>query len=65
MLADVDLTRPLPGLSPVCGKPVIAHFDAGGCRRMAAFRFTERVIKIKVSWPTGLADQKAFPGLAG
>ena len=29
MPAEVDVTLPLPGLSPVCGKPVIARFDGG------------------------------------
>ena len=29
MPAEVDLTLPLPGLSPVCGKPVDARFDGG------------------------------------
>src|SRR6266853_5169737 len=29
MHAKVDLTLPLPGLSPVCGKPVVARFDGG------------------------------------
>ena len=29
MPAEVDLTLPLPGLSPVCGKPVVARFDGG------------------------------------
>jgi hypothetical protein len=29
MPAEVDLTLALPGLSPVCGKPVIARFDGG------------------------------------
>lgn len=29
MPAEVDLTLPLPGLSPVCGKPVKARFDGG------------------------------------
>jgi hypothetical protein len=29
MHAEVDLTLPLPGLSPVCGKPVVARFDGG------------------------------------
>ncbi len=27
MHAEVDLSLPLPGLSPVCGKPVVARFD--------------------------------------
>jgi hypothetical protein len=29
MPAEVDLIVPLPGLSPVCGKPVVARFDGG------------------------------------
>lgn len=29
MPAEVDPTLPLPGLSPVCGKPVMARFDGG------------------------------------
>ena len=29
MHAEVDLSLPLPGLSPVCGKPVVARFDGG------------------------------------
>jgi hypothetical protein len=29
MPAKVDPTLPLPGLSPVCGKPVVARFDGG------------------------------------
>jgi hypothetical protein len=29
MPAEVDPTLPLPGLSPVCGKPVVARFDGG------------------------------------
>src|SRR5258708_7866651 len=29
MPAEVELTLPLPGLSPVCGKPVVARFDGG------------------------------------
>jgi hypothetical protein len=29
MPAEVDLTLPLPGLSPVCGKPIVACFDGG------------------------------------
>jgi site-specific recombinase XerD len=29
MPAEVDLTLPLPGLSPVCGKPIVARFDGG------------------------------------
>jgi Transposase DDE domain group 1 len=29
MPAEVDLTLPLPGLSPVCGKRVVARFDGG------------------------------------
>jgi hypothetical protein len=29
MPAEVDLTLSLPGLSPVCGKPVVARFDGG------------------------------------
>src|ERR1700688_64676 len=29
MHAEVDLTLPLPGLSPVCGKPIVARFDGG------------------------------------
>jgi hypothetical protein len=29
MHAEVDPTLPLPGLSPVCGKPVVARFDGG------------------------------------
>lgn len=29
MPAEVDLTLPLPGLSPICGKPVVARFDGG------------------------------------
>ena len=29
MPAAVDSTLPLPGLSPLCGKPVIARFDGG------------------------------------
>ena len=29
MPAEVDLTLPLPGLSSVCGKPVVARFDGG------------------------------------
>jgi hypothetical protein len=29
MPAEVDLTLALPGLSPVCGKPIIARFDDG------------------------------------
>jgi hypothetical protein len=29
MPAKVDLTLPLPGLSPVCGKPIVARFDGG------------------------------------
>jgi hypothetical protein len=29
MHAEVDPTLALPGLSPVCGKPVVAHFDGG------------------------------------
>lgn len=29
MPAEVDPTLPLPGLSPVCGKPVLARFDGG------------------------------------
>lgn len=28
MPADAYATIPLPGLSPVTGKPIIAHFDA-------------------------------------
>jgi hypothetical protein len=27
--AEVDPTPALPGLSPVCGKPIIARFDGG------------------------------------
>ncbi len=29
MPATVDPTLPLPGLSPLCGKPVVARFDGG------------------------------------
>jgi hypothetical protein len=29
MPAEVDLTLPLPGVSPVCGKPIVARFDGG------------------------------------
>lgn len=29
MPAEVDLTLPSPGLSPVCGKPIVARFDGG------------------------------------
>jgi hypothetical protein len=29
MPAKVQTTPALPGLSPVCGKPIIAHFDGG------------------------------------
>lgn len=29
MPAEVDPTLPLPGLSPICGKPVVARFDGG------------------------------------
>ena len=29
MPAEVDPTPALPGLSPVCGKPIIARFDGG------------------------------------
>jgi Transposase DDE domain group 1 len=29
MPAEVELTLPLPGLSPICGKPVVARFDGG------------------------------------
>src|SRR6202049_3579661 len=29
MHAEVDLRLPLPGLSPVCGKPIVARFDGG------------------------------------
>lgn len=29
MPAEVDPTLPLPELSPVCGKPVVARFDGG------------------------------------
>ena len=29
MPADIDVTLPLPGLSPVAGKPIIARFDGG------------------------------------
>jgi hypothetical protein len=29
MPAEVDLTLSLPGLSPVCGKPIVARFDGG------------------------------------
>jgi Transposase DDE domain group 1 len=29
MPAEVDFTLPLPGLSPVCGKPIIARCDGG------------------------------------
>jgi hypothetical protein len=29
MHAEVDLILPLPGLSPVCGKPVVARFYGG------------------------------------
>jgi hypothetical protein len=29
MPVEVDLSLPLPGLSPVCGKPVVARFDGG------------------------------------
>src|SRR5260221_13702969 len=29
MPAEVELTVPLPGLSPVCGKPVVARLDGG------------------------------------
>src|SRR5260370_19387608 len=29
MPAEVELTLPLPGLSPVCGKPVVTRFDGG------------------------------------
>jgi hypothetical protein len=29
MPADIDATLPLPGLSPVAGKPIIARFDGG------------------------------------
>jgi hypothetical protein len=29
MPAEVDLTLPLPGLSPVCDKPIVARFDGG------------------------------------
>ena len=29
MHAEVAPTLPLPGLSPVCGKPVVARFDGG------------------------------------
>jgi hypothetical protein len=29
MPAEVDFTHALPGLSPVCGKPIVARFDGG------------------------------------
>jgi hypothetical protein len=29
MRGKVESTSALPGLSPVCGKPIIARFDAG------------------------------------
>jgi len=29
MLAKVEVTPALPGLSPVAGKPIIARFDGG------------------------------------
>ena len=29
MPAEVEVTLPLPGLSPVCGKPIVARFDGG------------------------------------
>ena len=37
MPAEVDLTLPLPGLSPVCGKPVIARFDGGRLSETVVF----------------------------
>jgi len=29
MPAEIHATPPLPGLSPVCGKPILARFDGG------------------------------------
>jgi hypothetical protein len=36
MHAEVDLILPLPGLSSVCGKPVVARCDGFGWRYCAA-----------------------------
>jgi len=33
MRGKVESTSALPGLSPVCGKPIIARFDAGVAER--------------------------------
>ncbi len=30
MPVKVEITPPLPGLSPVAGKPLVSHFDGGG-----------------------------------
>lgn len=54
MLAKVEATPALPGLSPVCGKPIIARFDGGQLSSDAGV-LTLREIESRL----GIADRLA------
>ncbi len=50
MPADIDVTLPLPGLSPVAGKPIITRFDGGSLSSAG------NVLALcEIETPTGLA----------
>ena len=62
MPARVDTTPALPGLSPVCGKPIIASFDGGKLSSdggVVALREIEARLSIAKRLAACVADPRA------
>jgi hypothetical protein len=62
MPADTYATLPLPGLSPVTGKPIIAHFDVGALSSdggLMALREIEEHLGIARRLAAGIDDPRA------
>jgi hypothetical protein len=53
MPAEVDLTLPLPGLSPVCSKPIVARFDGGRLSSDGGVLLLAEVERVGWEWPNG------------
>jgi hypothetical protein len=63
----VDPTLPLPGLSPIAGKPVIRWFDGGRLSsngRLMVLREVERRLRIAERLPPGLSEIPCLAGLS-
>jgi hypothetical protein len=60
MPAEVDPTLPLPGLSPVLGKPVVARFDGG---RLSSDGGVLLLAEVPIAWRAALRIHGRRTGL--